>query len=125
MIAVGQDRRGFFKKFCVALTPMIVLAAGQLRAGQSQGSSPVSADQRRPGENNENAAIAEAASRKAALEENEKDIKKKVERLFELATELKDEVDKTDSVKVLSVAMLKKADEIEKLAKDIKTRAKG
>jgi len=59
------------------------------------------------------------------LEENEKDIKKKVERLFQLATELKDEVDKTDSVKVLSLAMLKKADEIEKLAKDIKSRAKG
>jgi hypothetical protein len=38
---------------------------------------------------------------------------------------LKNEVDKTDSAKVLSLAMLKKADEIERLAKDIKTRAKG
>jgi hypothetical protein len=34
-------------------------------------------------------------------------------------------VDKTDSAKVLSLAMLKKAEEIEKLAKDIKSRAKG
>jgi hypothetical protein len=59
------------------------------------------------------------------LEENEKDIKKKVEKLFQLATELKDEVDKTDSAKVLSVGMVKKAEEIEKLAKDIKSRAKG
>ena len=55
----------------------------------------------------------------------EKEIKKKVDKLFQLATELKEEVDKTDSAKVLSLAMLKKAEEIEKLAKDIKSRAKG
>jgi peptidoglycan hydrolase CwlO-like protein len=66
-----------------------------------------------------------AESRKSALEENEKDVKKKVERLFQLATELKEEADKTDAVKVLSVAMLKKTEEIEKLAKDIRARAKG
>ena len=50
---------------------------------------------------------------------------KKKSRKSQLATELKEEVDKTDSAKVLSLAMLKKAEEIEKLAKDIKSRAKG
>ena len=64
-------------------------------------------------------------SPKAALEENEKNIKTKVEKLFQLASELKEEVEKTDSTNVLSLAMVKKAEEIEKLAKDIKTRAKG
>jgi hypothetical protein len=62
---------------------------------------------------------------KQLLEENEKDIKKKVEKLYELATELKAEVEKTDSSKVLSLAMLKKTEEIEKLAKDIRNRSKG
>ena len=62
---------------------------------------------------------------KRQLDENEKDIKKKVERLYELATELKAEVDKTDSSKVLSLNLLKKLEEIEKLAKEIKTRSKG
>lgn len=62
---------------------------------------------------------------KAILEANEKDIKKNVEKLYQLASELKAEVEKTDSTNVLSLAMLKKAEEIEKLAKDIKTRAKG
>jgi hypothetical protein len=62
---------------------------------------------------------------KAELEKNEKDIKQKVERLYELATELKAEVDKTDSSKVLSLVMVKKAQEIEKLAKDIAVRSKG
>ena len=65
------------------------------------------------------------AASKVALQENDKSIKKSVERLFQLASELKAEVDKTDSAQVLSLAMVKKAEEIEKLAKDIKSRAKG
>ena len=62
---------------------------------------------------------------KAVLEANQKDIKKSIERLFQLASELKAEVEKTDSVQVLSVAMLRKAEEIEKLAKGIRSRAIG
>ncbi len=62
---------------------------------------------------------------KKVLEENEKDIKKNIEKLFQLASDLKTEVEKTDSVNVLSLAMLRKADEIERLAHDIKNRAKG
>jgi hypothetical protein len=65
------------------------------------------------------------AASKVALQENDKSIKKSVEKLFQLASELKAEVDKTDSVQVLSLAMVRKAEEIEKLAKDIKSRAKG
>jgi hypothetical protein len=52
-------------------------------------------------------------------------MKKKVDRLYELATQLKNEVDKTDSSKVLSLNLVKKAEEIEKLARDIKNRSKG
>jgi hypothetical protein len=62
---------------------------------------------------------------KTILESNQKDIKKNVEKLFQLASELKAEVDKTDAVKVLSVAMLRKAEEIEKLAHGIRSRALG
>jgi hypothetical protein len=62
---------------------------------------------------------------KTILEANQKDIKKNVEKLYQLASELKAEVDKTDAVKVLSVAMLKKAEEIEKLARGIRSRALG
>jgi hypothetical protein len=62
---------------------------------------------------------------KRMLEENQKDIKKKVEKLYELATELKGEVDKTDSSKVLSLNLVRKAEEIEKLAREIKNRSKG
>ena len=62
---------------------------------------------------------------KTMLEANQKDIKKNIERLFQLASELKAEVEKTDAVQVLSVAMIKKAEEIEKLAKGIRSRAIG
>ncbi|GAC1618668.1 MAG: hypothetical protein PVS2B2_05090 [Candidatus Acidiferrum sp.] len=62
---------------------------------------------------------------KTRLESNDKDIKKKVQKLFQLASELKDQVEKTDSSQVLSLALLKKAEEIEKLAKEIKNRSAG
>jgi hypothetical protein len=65
------------------------------------------------------------APTKAMLEANAKELKKKAEKLFQLASELKDEVEKTDSAQVLSVSLVKKAEEIEKLAREIKSRSKG
>ena len=65
------------------------------------------------------------AGNKALLEERQKSIKKDVEKLYDLAAQLKTQVEKTDSTSVLSLAMVKKAEEIEKLAKAIKDRAKG
>ena len=62
---------------------------------------------------------------KVLLEENQKDIKKNIEKLFELASQLKEQVEKTDATAVLSLSMVKKAEEIEKLARQIKERAKG
>jgi hypothetical protein len=65
------------------------------------------------------------ASTKAVLEQHQKDIKKDIEKLYDLATQLKAEVEKTDATSVLSLGMVKKAEEIEKLAKQIKDHAKG
>jgi len=62
---------------------------------------------------------------KKILESNDKDMKKKVEQLYQLASQLKAEVEKTDSSKVLSLDLVRKAEEIEKLAHDIKNRSKG
>jgi hypothetical protein len=77
----------------------------------------------RPGEDDPN--FPAKTSSKAVLEENQKDIKKNVEKLFDLASELKEQVEKTDSTKTLSLALVRKAEEIEKLARQIKERAKG
>ncbi len=59
------------------------------------------------------------------LKANQKDIRKDVQRLAELAEELKAEVEKTDSAEILSLPLVRKAEEIEKLAKHIKTLARG
>ncbi len=59
------------------------------------------------------------------LKLNQKDIKRDVQRLFELAEELKKEVDKTDSAEVLSLSLVRKTEEIEKLAKHIRSLARG
>jgi hypothetical protein len=66
-----------------------------------------------------------AATKKALLEERQKNIKKDIEKLFDLATQLKTEVEKTDATTTLSLAMVRRAEEIEKLARQIKDNAKG
>jgi hypothetical protein len=62
---------------------------------------------------------------KAVLEQNQKDIKKNIEKLFQLVSELKEEVSKTDAMTTLSLAMVRKTEEIEKLARQIRDKAKG
>jgi hypothetical protein len=62
---------------------------------------------------------------KQMLKQNKDQIHDDVEKLYTLATELKDEVEKTDSVNVLSLAMVGKAEQVEKLAKQIKNLARG
>lgn len=67
--------------------------------------------------------IAENLAKKAALE-RQAAIKSDTEKLFELAGELKGYVGKS-SENALSLDVLKKAEEIEKLARSVKNRIKG
>ena len=65
-------------------------------------------------------------SQKAAmLRQNEQEFRENVKQLSVLVNELKEEVEKTATTDVLSVRTYKKAQEIEKLAKQIKNKAKG
>jgi len=57
-------------------------------------------------------------------QQNQLEIRLQVQRLYAMAAELKDEVDTTNSNTVLNLAVLKRAQEIEKLAKQIRDRAK-
>ena len=59
------------------------------------------------------------------LKADEMDIRKQVTLLAAYADELKKEVEKTDSTKVLSVEMLRKTQDIEKLAHHIAKLAAG
>ncbi len=62
---------------------------------------------------------------KLILEHNQKQIKKDVSELYTLAQQLKEQVAKTDSANVLSLPILEKAEQIEKLAKQIRSLAHG
>lgn len=113
-----ESRRRLLITLCAAAVPPGVIS----RAFAAQIRNPPPLHGAQPKEEDPNAP---KVSTKAILEANQKDIKKNVERLFQLASELKTEVEKTDSAQVLSLGMLRKAEEIEKLAKEIKSRAKG
>ena len=110
----------FFVLFIFALSAL----AGTFT--RSQTPAIPSAAQQAPGHNppDDNVPSPPTVDKKI-LEGNDKDMKKKVEQLYQLASELKSEVEKTDSSKVLSLSLVKKAEEIEKLARDIKNRSKG
>ena len=61
---------------------------------------------------------------KKANEERQAALKSDTEKLLKLANELKEYVDKTNE-HVLSLEVIKKAEEIEKLAKSIKEKMRG
>ena len=58
-----------------------------------------------------------------ANKKRQQDIREETDRLFQLATELKAAVDKTNE-NVLSIEVVRKADEVEKLAKKVKEKMK-
>lgn len=119
-----ETRRSFVSAiFLAAAVPgWLVDPTGQ----QPQGPPPPPVGGRRPASEQGPPETPEVPTAdKRVLDENQKEIKKKVERLYDLASELKAEVEKTDSTKVLSLNQIKKAEEIEKLAHEIKSRSKG
>jgi hypothetical protein len=61
---------------------------------------------------------------KKANQQRQADLKRDTDKLYRLATELKQYVDKTNE-NVLSLEVLKKAEEIEKLAHSVKDKMKG
>ena len=77
-----------------------------------------------PNANDPLAGRLEDAQAKSRNVDRQKKLQADTERLLSLATELKEQVDKTDK-NILSVDVIKKADEIEKLAKSVKDRMKG
>ena len=100
-------------------------AAGQIGTPQTPPFGPPDASGR--GKTAERDPGLERMQEKASLSRNAERQKKLVtdtETLLRLATELKRDVDKTDK-NTLSVDVIKKAEEIEKLAHNVKERMKG
>ena len=66
----------------------------------------------------------EKAMEKKANQERQAELKRDADKLFQLARELKQYVDKSNE-NVLSLDVLKKAEEIERLAHSVKEKMKG
>jgi hypothetical protein len=85
---------------------------------------PPSAD---PDAQDQNAAkgIDPQTAKRMMAAKNEKEFREGVEKLYQMATELRDELAQAPKMNVLSVRMYRKTEEIEKLAKQLKSKAKG
>ena len=98
---------------------------------QSPGSRP--APQPRPSPNAPdpkyppglNGPQAVGTDKKSIDQANQQELRSDVTKLYEMVSELKEQVDKTDSTSTLSLSVVKKAQQIEKLARQIKELARG
>jgi uncharacterized protein YkwD len=89
----------------------------------AQSPSPFPAEQTNPAEDAARAKL-ERDMAKKANQERQLSLKRDTEKLLKLSTELKEYVDKTNE-NMLSLDVVKKAEEIEKLARSVKAKMKG
>jgi hypothetical protein len=117
-------RRSFFSSIVVTLVGVMGLFAG----GQRQG--PVHRVPQIPDASVPDGPLGEesAAPRRdpqELLKENQRNLRRDADHLLQLAQELKDEADKTEQTNVLSLSLVHKAEEVEKLARQIKGLARA
>jgi TolA-binding protein len=124
-VGMFDTRRRFLSVFAGAGTLVMVRAASLGGQARPPSAPPPPASASQDQDMDEPAPPLGKSPTKIMLEENQKDIRKNIEKLYQLASDLKKEVEKTDSTEVLSLSLVRKAEEIEKLAHDIKSRAKG
>jgi hypothetical protein len=124
---MGETRRRFLMTLAAAASCSVATHGtvfGQVRNTKPFPTPPASAETQNPAEKDGTIPDPQSAKR-AALKHNEKEFRAGVDRLYQLASELKQEVEKTGTTEVFSVHMYKRMEEIEKVAKLLKGRAKG
>ena len=98
------------------------LSSGSSLHAQVGPSNPTGLPSQGQSENDDVIKLKQAVVKKAN-KERQAEIQRDTEKLFKLATELKDYVGKTNE-NILSLDVIKKAEEIEKLAHDVKEKMK-
>jgi len=124
---MGETRRRFLMTLAAAASCSVATHGAvfaQVRNTKPFPTPPASAETQNPAEK-EGTTLDPQSAKRAALKQNEKEFRAGVDRLFQLASELKQEVDRTVTTEVFSVHMYKRTEEIEKVAKQLKARAKG
>ena len=128
MVLVGQALPPAKRpKLLVALVILLLFTSGPAVEAQNPKlpppQFPVTTDQPSSPDQEAKAKL-ERDMAKKANQERQASLKRDTDKLLKLATELKEYVDKTNA-NTLSLDVVKKAEEIEKLARDIKNRSKG
>jgi nitric oxide reductase activation protein len=127
-----QISRGSRRWIGLALIAILFFSLSSLRLiARVQGQAPATQGPPLHGGEDQHGTTEEAweiQQRKAAEKkynaQRQQDIQKDAEKLLQLATELKQSVDKTNK-DTLSLDVIKKAEQIEKLAKSVKDKMKG
>jgi hypothetical protein len=117
-------RRCFLSGFAVTLAGAKALLAGSQRQGPPA-RIPRFPDAGDPGNQPTDTPTLPVPNPRAQLKENQKNLRKDADHLLELAKELKAEAEKTEETDVLSLSLVKKAEEVEKLARQIKDLARA
>lgn len=110
-------------RVCALCFLLVGLEIGAATLGVSQNPVPPFPSQTAPEDDAERVRREHEMARKAN-EERQAQLKRDTDKLLKLATELKQYVDKSNE-NTLSVEVIKKADEIEKLARSVKDKMKG
>jgi cytochrome P450 len=118
-------RRFFLSGFAAILTGTKVLPAGD----QGQRPNNPSHVPQFPDASNSNGTedtpLPPRADPKVQVKEDQKALRRDVDRLVQLTKDLKEESDKTPETDILSLTLVKKAEDIEKLARQIKERIRA
>jgi len=118
-------RRYFMAEIAAALAGSKVLYAGIQRVSPQTKRFPTNADPTNPINEPDDIPPLPPRNPKAQLKENQKKLRDNADHLLELAKGLKEEADKTQQADVLSLTLVKKAEEVEKLARQIKDLARA
>jgi len=111
-------------KFGGALLLCILTVAGFTQTSRQSTPPPPVHDVNPPGDEDDARKQIENEQAKKAAKERVAALKDDTDRLLKLSVELKQSVDKSDE-NVLSLDVIKKAEEIEKLAHSVKEKMKG
>lgn len=114
-----------YKRLTCLVLAMVVLTLSLSAAAQNSRIPPSQLpENQNPSQEDEARSKLEKEMAKKANQERQAALRKDTDRLLKLATELKEYVDKTNE-NMLSMDVVKKAEEIEKLAHSVKDKMKG
>lgn len=118
---MSHSRRGFLG---AAITLVAASAFGQVPQIDQQSPIPTRPEPRFPDDTTDRP-VRRRPDPRVILKQNQEEIKKDVARLTETVAELQKALDDADTKEVLSLDVMHKADEIEKLAKQIHSLVRG